>query len=328
MSILSGFKKFKKHIKTTDGNYAKVSEWTDSSTVETPNGIMLSERLTDGGNIITDEYINGYYICSSPSSSNYKSITVGIGSTFKLYDGKRINVMFGSDDTSTSTKELILLDDSGSTLISADIYYKGALLTNNILKKNIIYTFEYNNHTWYVHGDIDGTGVISLATTTFKGASSSSDGTIGLVPAPSSTDYPRVLCSDGTWKDMKYKTNGLAISSHGVFTIESEIKRIGTGTYIYNLTENCTVINFYSGGSDILNADDENIYNVMLYLTKKSNTEYSWKLVWDEINRAGVTVEISTKQKCGYNFHIDVYGQKHYTGKTTIINTETISENV
>ena len=328
MSILSGFKKFKKHIKTTDGNYAKVSEWTDSSTVETPNGIMLSERLTDGGNIITDEYINGYYICSSSSSSNYKSITVGSGSTFKLYDGKRINVMFGSDDTSTSTKELILLDDSGRTLISANIYYKGALLGNNILKKNIIYTFEYNNHAWYVHGDIDGTGVVSLATTTFKGASSSSNGTIGLVPAPSSTDYPRVLCSDGTWTDMKY-INNIVTSTNGEFTIESEIERIGNGTYIYNLTGKYTVIYFYPGGSNILNEDYTNMHNVIMYLTKKSSTEYSWKLVWDEINRAGLTVGISTKQKCGYSFYMNASTeQMHYTGQTTTINTEIISENV
>lgn len=326
MSILSGFKKFKKHIKTTDGNYAKVSEWTDSSTVETPNGIMLSERLTDGGNIITDEYINGYYICSTLSSNSYKSITVG--STFKLYEGKRINVMFESDDTSTSTKNLVLTEDDNKIGVSYDIYYKGALLGNNILKKNIIYTFEYNNHAWYVHGDIDGTGVISLATTTFKGASSSSDGTIGLVPAPSSTDCPRVLCSDGTWTDMKY-INDVATSPQGVFTIESEINRIGTGTYIYNLTKNCTVIKFYPGGSEILNVDDERMYNVMLYLTKKSSSEYSWKLVWDEINRAGLNVGISTNQKCGYSFYINAStGQMHYTGKTTIINTEIISENV
>lgn len=320
MSILSGFKKFKKHIKTTDGNYAKVSEWTDSSTVETPNGIMLSERLTDGGNIITDEYINGYYTCSTSSSTSDKVINVG--DTFKLYEGMKLNIMFNNDDTSTSTKTLTVNGEKSS------IYYKGALLGNNILKKKIIYTFEYYYHAWYVHGDIDGTGVVSLATTTFKGSSSSSAGTTGLVPAPSSTDYPRVLCSDGTWTDMKY-INNIVTSPNGEFTIESEINRIGTGTYIYNLTKNCTVIEFYPGGSEILNADDERMYNVMLYLTKKSSSEYSWKLVWDEINRAGLNVGISTNQKCGYSFYINAStGQMHYTGKTTIISTEIISENV
>lgn len=44
MSILSGYKKFKKYIKTTEG-YKLISQWTNSNTVEMDNGKTLETNL-------------------------------------------------------------------------------------------------------------------------------------------------------------------------------------------------------------------------------------------------------------------------------------------
>lgn len=58
MSILSGFKKFKKYIRVKDDNYILDSEWTSSQTVQMDDGHTLEQNL---GSItgITDSTASG-----------------------------------------------------------------------------------------------------------------------------------------------------------------------------------------------------------------------------------------------------------------------------
>lgn len=58
MGILSGFKKFKRYIRTEDDNYILDSEWTSSQTVQMDNGKTLEQNL--GGIVgITDSVASG-----------------------------------------------------------------------------------------------------------------------------------------------------------------------------------------------------------------------------------------------------------------------------
>lgn len=60
MGILSGFEKYKRHLKVDDENYKLVSEWTHADTVEMTDGKSLSEsivELTEELNQNTDEKI-------------------------------------------------------------------------------------------------------------------------------------------------------------------------------------------------------------------------------------------------------------------------------
>jgi hypothetical protein len=54
MGILSGFKKVKRYIKTTDG-YALLSQWTSANTVEMDNGDTLEEKMISVDKNINDE---------------------------------------------------------------------------------------------------------------------------------------------------------------------------------------------------------------------------------------------------------------------------------
>lgn len=77
MSILSGYEKYKRHLKVDDENYKLVSEWTHSDTVEMDDGKSLTETITSLKNQ-TSSFIGNEY----SSSSTYK---VG---DYCVYEGK------------------------------------------------------------------------------------------------------------------------------------------------------------------------------------------------------------------------------------------------
>lgn len=101
MSILSGFKKLKRHVKTSDNEYQLISQWTSSQSVEMDSGKTLEDTMTEKVNYtdIAEEYDptkiytsnslclhnNTLYKCKITdsditgefNSSNWKAITVG-----------------------------------------------------------------------------------------------------------------------------------------------------------------------------------------------------------------------------------------------------------
>lgn len=54
MAILSGYEKYKRHLKVDDENYKLVSEWTHADTVEMTDGKSLSDFSNDMTNNLSD----------------------------------------------------------------------------------------------------------------------------------------------------------------------------------------------------------------------------------------------------------------------------------
>lgn len=79
MGILSGFKKYKRYIRTADDNYILDSEWTSSETVQMNDGNTLEKNL---GNIkgITDSLTS--------TSSNTAASAKAIKTLKDILDGK------------------------------------------------------------------------------------------------------------------------------------------------------------------------------------------------------------------------------------------------
>lgn len=77
MAILSGYEKYKRHLKVDDENYKLVSEWTHADTVEMIDGKSLTENLNrlnetininiSFGDIYDFEECTGYYTVDSSS---------------------------------------------------------------------------------------------------------------------------------------------------------------------------------------------------------------------------------------------------------------------
>lgn len=100
MSILSGFEKVKRYIKTTDG-YKKLSQWTSSQTVELADGSTLQEKVQNWD----DAY-------SSIHSHENKDVLDGTTATYT-----------SEQDTAISTLKNSLINGSGQVVLDATKLY-------------------------------------------------------------------------------------------------------------------------------------------------------------------------------------------------------------
>lgn len=77
---------------------------------------------------------------------------------------------------------------------------------------------EYLNGDLYVNCNADSTGGTKVLTTPFVGAGSGTNGSPGLVPAPSAGDQTKFLCADGTWGNIAGASDmtGATASTPGV----------------------------------------------------------------------------------------------------------------
>lgn len=295
MSILTGFKKFYKHIKTSDNTYQRVSEWTDSSTVNTGNNKMLNERLLlhknsssesdieTKGNILTTDYVTYNGVCTTSGYVSTKVATISMlgnntVSEFKLYNGCTIDIKFTYDDTSVNPLQLKVNDTA-----FIPVYYKGVQCEqSHLLKSNIIYTFKFDNSDgtskWIIIGDIDGTGSSSTSTSVFTGATESANGTIGLVPMPlASKDCQfKILTSDADWVRIGSVNVDVGATSAINISCIIEDKMSSNSEITFNLTESRLYL---------IDANYENrqIANISTHLCKRisinkiSNNEYYWE---------------------------------------------------
>ena len=78
---------------------------------------------------------------------------------------------------------------------------------------------EYLMGDLYVGCDEDSTGGTKVVTSAFTGATSSSAGAIGLVPAPASGDHEKFLCANGTWATV----SGGGSANSGLYTTVSDM---------------------------------------------------------------------------------------------------------
>ena len=58
MSILSGYEKYKRHLKIDDENYKLVSEWTHADTVEMSDGSSLTQKIDDMTSSYREKHLN------------------------------------------------------------------------------------------------------------------------------------------------------------------------------------------------------------------------------------------------------------------------------
>lgn len=100
MGILSGFKKFKRYIRTEDDNYILDSEWTSSETVQMNDGGTLEENL--GG-------ITGITDSLTSASSNVAASAKAISTLKQSVDTKSDSSHIHDDRYFTETEINALL---------------------------------------------------------------------------------------------------------------------------------------------------------------------------------------------------------------------------
>lgn len=113
MGILSGFKKFKRYIRTEDDNYILDSEWTSSETVQMNDGGTLEENL-GGITGITDSLTSASSnvaasakaICTLKQSVDTKSDSSHIHDD-RYFTETEINALLSSYFTKTEINSLL-----------------------------------------------------------------------------------------------------------------------------------------------------------------------------------------------------------------------------
>lgn len=124
MSILSGFKKFKRYIKTEDDNYILDSEWTSSQTVQMNDGNTLEQNL--GG-------ITGITDSLNSESSNVAASAKAV-STLKQSVDKKSDSSHNHDDRYFTEAEVNnLLGSYAQTSHNHDSRYYTETEINNLL---------------------------------------------------------------------------------------------------------------------------------------------------------------------------------------------------
>lgn len=110
-------------------------------------------------------------------------------------------------DPSSGLTVLACVEDNGGTIEPLDAYTDAILITvDNDEIDESSYTAEYTVYT-PVGGQyfaVDQDGMLSdkvFPYSTFVGASNSTDGEVGLVPAPTTTDTGKFLNADGNWEN-------------------------------------------------------------------------------------------------------------------------------
>lgn len=165
-----------------DGTYwVWVSQSRDTDTTYTPQGLGF-----------------GYGTCSTAAATAAKTATL---SGYALTKNGIVCIRFTNSVPANAT---LNVNSKGAKAIM----YKGVAIVAGIIKAGDMASFVYTG-SYYV--------LIAIAERgePFTGATSSTDGTAGQVPAPSSGDSDRFLKGDGTWSNPTASTMTGATASTG-----------------------------------------------------------------------------------------------------------------
>jgi len=91
MSILSGFLKYKKYLKTADNTYKLQSEWTSTDTVHYADGTTATEHIGNikGITTLTSISDNGYAADMKTVAALINANTTSLGGVqFQVVNGK------------------------------------------------------------------------------------------------------------------------------------------------------------------------------------------------------------------------------------------------
>lgn len=146
--------------------------------------------------IATTADVDCYGICDTSSSTVAKVVTVA---KYTLATGKKINVKFTA--TNSATNPTLNVNATGAK----PIYKDGVAVAADYIKAGKTYEFLYNGTQYELVGN---------DCVVFTGATASTNGAAGLVPAPLIADKDKVLCGDGAWKQLTAADVG-ALSVYG-----------------------------------------------------------------------------------------------------------------
>ena len=105
MSITSGFKKFKNHIKNGDGSYSLQSLWTSAQTVECADGTTVEDKIGGLKGISTDlETTETGYAADMTVVSQLNTDIAGLQTSFS---GARVDLI-----SALATKRVIVSEDT------------------------------------------------------------------------------------------------------------------------------------------------------------------------------------------------------------------------
>ena len=178
-------------LPSTDGTIALIT-----SNVESANKLYTT-RTIDGVSFNGTANITHYGTCSTAAATAAKVVAL---TGFELTIGAKVAVKFTY--TNTASNPTLSVNDT----TAKPIYYRGSPIAAGYLAAKRVYEFVYDGTNYELIGDINTNTTYNDMT----GATSSTAGTRGLVPAPAAGRQNYFLRGDGTWA---VPTNTSAVSS-------------------------------------------------------------------------------------------------------------------
>lgn len=164
--------------------------YSDATTSKAGLMPVVDKQKSDATNI-------AFGTCSTAAATADKTVTISGNINWKLTIGSIIYVKFTY--TNTAQNPTLNVNETGAK----NILYNTAILTTSNLgyagTANRYITYVYDGEQYVFAGwSIDSNTTYSA----FKGATSSSAGSAGLVPAPASGSENSILFSSGAWVDI------------------------------------------------------------------------------------------------------------------------------
>ena len=192
--------------------------------------LLGSGKFGFPSNLATTRYFNGvafnggadvvnYGVCSTAAATAAKVVACA---GFALKTGAHILVKFTVTNTVTPTAAAPLTLNVNNTGAKSIFYHGSAAFTASYVSANRVIEFVYDGTQYAVVGDWDTNTRYSNMT----GATTSTAGKAGLVPAPAAGTLDRYLNANGEWKvppDTKYThpASGVTAGSYNKVTVDA-----------------------------------------------------------------------------------------------------------
>lgn len=192
--------------------------------------LLGSGKFGFPSNLATTRYFNGvafnggadvvnYGVCSTAAATAAKVVACA---GFALKTGAHILVKFTVTNTVTPTAAAPLTLNVNNTGAKSIFYHGSAAFTASYVSANRVIEFVYDGTQYAVVGDWDSNTRYSNMT----GATTSTAGKAGLVPAPAAGTLDRYLNANGEWKvppDTKYThpASGVKAGSYNKVTVDA-----------------------------------------------------------------------------------------------------------
>ena len=161
-------------------------------------GRLKTAKKIDGVNFDGSADINHYGVCSTAAATAEKEVACA---GFNKVAGAWVVVTFA--ETNTADDPTLNVNSTGA----APIYYQGAAIPKSQLAPGRFRLFVYDGTNYEFVGDINTTH------NTMSGATDSTAGRKGLVPAPAAGEQDMCLLGNGTWGYPNIVSDTLVVSA-------------------------------------------------------------------------------------------------------------------